>query len=61
MKARKRSIRIARYVNRYAHIPNVIIGQGVATRGMSYGPPRSAYFRVRRQQKHRFAEGYKLP
>lgn len=39
---------MARYVNRYAHIPYVIIGGWGAVRAM-HG---TAYGRVRAQQKH---------
>lgn len=46
---------MARYVNRYAHIPYVIIGGWGAVRAM-HG---TAYRRVRAQQKHSHLHGYK--
>lgn len=52
---RRRALAAARYVNHYAHIPSVIIGQGVAGRGVRC----TAYFMARRQRKHKFMEGYK--
>lgn len=50
--------RWARYVNHYAHIPDVVIGGWGAVRAMNYGRLRGEYYRVRRQQKHPFMKGY---
>lgn len=64
MNARKlrRTRRWARYINHYAHIPNVIIGGDGAVLAMcAYGLRNATYYCVRRQQKHRFAKGYSLP
>jgi hypothetical protein len=46
---------MARYVNRYGHIPYVIIGGWAAVRAMGGRP----YGRVRAQQKHPHLHGYK--
>lgn len=55
----RRTRRWARYVNHYAHIPEVIIGgEGAVLAIRAYGLRTSTYFRVRQQQKHRFTEGY---
>lgn len=59
-KHRGRCVKWARYVNRYGHIPEVIIGGWGAVRAMNYGPPRSTYYRVRYQQKHPFMKGYRV-
>jgi hypothetical protein len=57
-KLRREGVALARYVNHYAHIPNVTIGGWAAARKMSYGRVRGEYYHVRRQQKRRFLSGY---
>lgn len=49
----------ARYVNHYAHIPDVTIGGGGAVHAMNYGRRRGRYYCIRRQQKHAFMTGYR--
>lgn len=48
--ARRRCIRWARYVNRYAHVPLAIVGGHAAAREIQ--PFDSCWRAVRRQAKH---------
>ncbi len=55
---RRKCIAVARYVNRYGHIPDVSIGGWAAVRAMNYGRVRGEYYHVRRHQAHGFGKGY---
>lgn len=53
----RRTVRWARYVNHYGHIPSVIVGGWGAGRAIWDGLSGTKWRHVRRQAKHRFGEG----
>lgn len=52
----RRTVRWARYVNHYGHIPSVIVGGWAAGRVIWDGVSGRRWRHIRRQAKHRFGE-----